>query len=869
MTQLTDAPPAGAEVYLHCLLDSEPSAATNIPAAEDYDFLYPWQQEALDAWHNNDRRGVIEAVTGSGKTRLGVAAAHEAVRQGIKVLILVPTAELQRQWLATLKRDFPAASAGSLGNGHNDSLDEVDVLVAIVHSAATRQTLRSHKAGLLIADECHRYAAPLFAAALGQGYNWRLGLTATYERSDGGHQETLSPYFGGVVFDLWYDRALRDDVIAPFDIALVGVELTASERNKYDEFSDIMSEATRYLKQYAGVPATPFPAFIAAVAALAASTSLSAETGLARRYMKAMSARRSLLAETKTKGLALAALHEPVKESGGTLVFTQTQVSARSAQDIYRTVGCSATAIYSGMRPEERKQGLVDFSNRDAQVLAAPRILDEGVDVPEADLGIIVAANRSQRQMVQRLGRVIRKKKDGRVGRLVVLFAINTVEDPDVQGEEFLGRVLPFARRYEFFEISTDVQKIEDFLRYPESASDPAASNNRETDAGTTQGDEAVSEERESAAVDDDGTGASQPRDRLDTVHPAPEAPLFDLPEDGEDETAELLAHVSGFSVDIVADYLKRIGKFTLLDAAAEVDLGQAIEAGLMAGYTLDNGALESRRERHDLETLVTHGENALTTMTNANLRLVVSIAKKYTDRGLDLIDLIQEGNLGLLRAIQKFDYTLGNKFSTYATWWIRQAISRAIADSGRTIRIPVHMFEVIGKFNSVRQQLTTDAGRLPSPEQMALHLEVTPEKVQEVLKLAQPLFSLDVQVSDGRGGTEALSEQLVDPFEATPYEFVEQTTMVDAMWAILDTLSVREAGVLSMRFGLSDGVPRTLDEIGQVYGVTRERIRQIESKTIKELRETGRCDALKIFLDIPEAHDEEEKEAEVVANDS
>ncbi|WP_104108662.1 sigma-70 family RNA polymerase sigma factor [Arthrobacter sp. N199823] len=833
MTQVVDTPLARADEVLH---DSLPPILRSIPAAADYGFLYPWQQEALDAWHNNARRGVIEAVTGSGKTRLGVAAAHEAVRQGIKVLILVPTAELQRQWLATLKRDFPSASTGLLGNGRKDSLDDVDVLIAIVHSAATHQTLRAHKAGLLIADECHRYAAPLFAAALGQGYNWRLGLTATYERNDGGHHEMLSPYFGGVVFNLWYDRALRDDVIAPFDIAMIGVELTPAERANYDEFSDTMSEAARYLKQYANVPPTPFPAFIAAVAALAASAGLTAEAGLARKYMKAMSARLSLLAETKTKGLALAALHQPVAESGGTLVFTQTQASARSAQDIYRTVGCTATAIYSGMRPEERKQGLVDFSNRDAQVLAAPRILDEGVDVPEADLGIIVAANRSQRQMVQRLGRVIRKKKDGRVGRLVVLFAINTVEDPDVQGEEFLGRVLPFARRYEFFEIATDLQEIEDFLRYPDievSANAPSAGG----EGQATSGDE---------------NSTPSPQLEPDAVVPEPAAPLFELSEDDDDEPAELLAHTTGLTDDIVGDYLKRIGKFSLLDAAAEVDLGQTIEAGLMATYKLENCVLGSRRERHDLEKLVRLGASALDTMMNANLRLVVSIAKKYLDRGLDFIDIIQEGNLGLLRAVHKFDYTLGNKFSTYATWWIRQAITRAIADLGRTIRVPVHMTEQINKLLSVRRQLSVELGRPATPEELANPLDSTPADVRKIMKYAAPVFSLDMLVPDGHGGSEPLSEQMYDPLEATAHEYAERTDMLAALDNVLDTLSEREAGVLSMRYGLHDGEPKTLDAIGQVYGVTRERIRQIESLTMKKLREPGYCTSLGSFLDIP-----------------
>jgi RNA polymerase primary sigma factor len=275
-------------------------APASVPASYDYAFLYAWQQEALKAWHGNARRGVVEAVTGSGKTRVGIAAAFEAVRQGIKVLILVPTAELQRQWLASLQRDLPKARRGALGDGRLDSLDHVDILVAIVHSASSRHTLRSHKAGLIIADECHRYAAPMFTGALQEGYAWRLGLTATYERSDGEHENLLTPYFGGVIYSLWYDRALKDGVIAPFDIALVGVDLTPSEQVDYEEFSNTMSEAARNLESYAGIPRRPFHQFIAAVATLAGSDSPSREATIARQFMRAMSSRLTLLAEAKT-----------------------------------------------------------------------------------------------------------------------------------------------------------------------------------------------------------------------------------------------------------------------------------------------------------------------------------------------------------------------------------------------------------------------------------------------------------------------------------------------------------------------------------------------------------------------------------------
>lgn len=518
-----------------------------VPTSYDYAFLYPWQQEALQAWHRNGRKGVIEAVTGAGKTKVGVAAAFEALRQGIKVLVLVPTAELQRQWLSSIARDLPKARRGGLGAGLTQTLDTVDILVAIVHSASTGPTLRSHKAGLLIADECHRYAAPMFAGALQAGYAWRLGLTATYERADGEHENVLSPYFGGVIFRLWYDRALKDGVIAPFDIAYVGVRLTSGERARYDEYSTTMSEAARLLETYAGIPRRPFPAFIAAVGKLAASESASRESTIARRYMRAMASRLTLLADAETKYEALAALKPSVDLSMGTLVFTQTQDSARRAQQLFSELGARASAIYSGMDRDERRQGMADFRSGASQVLAAPRLLDEGIDVPEADLGIVVAANRSQRQMVQRLGRVIRKKADGRAGRLVVLYSKDTVEDPNLRGEEFLGSILPFARRDAYFELDGDLARIEEFLHQELPASGPGS------EPGTRESAPQVGES-------EDGKATHDLPETQETENPAPQG--FDL---DDEDWPELLEGVGILSDDAVRDYLKRIGAFGLL----------------------------------------------------------------------------------------------------------------------------------------------------------------------------------------------------------------------------------------------------------------------------------------------------------------
>ncbi|MFC9335835.1 sigma-70 family RNA polymerase sigma factor [Arthrobacter sp. NPDC057009] len=820
----------------------ETAAAASVPTEYDYAFLYTWQQEALKAWHSNARRGVVEAVTGAGKTRVGIAAAFEAVRQGIKVLILVPTAELQSQWLASLQRDLPNARRGALGNGRVDSLDNVDILVAIVHSASNRETLRSHKAGLIIADECHRYAAPMFTGALQEGYAWRLGLTATYERSDGEHENLLTPYFGGVVYKLWYDRALQDEVIAPFDIALVGVDLTASEQVSYDEFSDTMAETARHLESYAGIPRRPFHQFIAAVAALAASEFPSREATLARRYTRAMSSRLTLLAEARTKYLALAALKETVDQSHGTLVFTQTQESARRAEQVYTALGSKASALYSGMAKDDRKQGMEDFRSGASQILAAPRLLDEGIDVPEADLGIIVAANRSQRQMVQRLGRVIRKKADGRVGRLVVLYSKGTVEDPDVQGEEFLGKVLPFAREVDFFDMKTDLCRLQEFLRQPEPEAPPAPEPKptpppRPTDNhGGPAGEDAS-----------DGPEFEPGEDVIDD--PGLEDYLLPSGYDDEDESAptsfdledpdwpEELAGVEGFSDDAVRDYLRRAGRAELLTAEQEVELAQEIEAGLYAAHLLGDGTPRGRKHSRELRAIALLGERAADALLEANLRLVVSIAKRYINHGLDFLDLIQEGNLGLHRAVCKFDYTKGFKFSTYATWWIRQSVTRALADQGRLIRLPVHMVEQIHKVLSARHSAAME-GRSCTNQEIGERTGNTPAKVEYLLTLDKLVYSLDVLVSDGKGGLEPLGEQIVDPSDVDVIERLSAAELTAQIHTILDTFTEREAGVIAMRFGLTDGEHKTLDEIGKVYGVTRERIRQIEKKTMDVLKD-------------------------------
>jgi RNA polymerase primary sigma factor len=305
-------------------------------------------------------------------------------------------------------------------------------------------------------------------------------------------------------------------------------------------------------------------------------------------------------------------------------------------------------------------------------------------------------------------------------------------------------------------------------------------------------------------------------------------------------------------SADSVRAYLKQIGKVPLLNAEQEVELAKRIEAGLYAAERIraadEAGEPMVMPQSRDFMWISRDGERAKNHLLEANLRLVVSLAKRYTGRGMAFLDLIQEGNLGLIRAVEKFDYTKGYKFSTYATWWIRQAITRAMADQARTIRIPVHMVEVINKLGRIQRELLQDLGREPTPEELAKEMDITPEKVLEIQQYAREPISLDQTIGDE--GDSQLGDFIEDSEAVVAVDAVSFSLLQDQLQQVLQTLSEREAGVVRLRFGLTDGQPRTLDEIGQVYGVTRERIRQIESKTMSKLRHPSRSQVLRDYLD-------------------
>ncbi|WP_454138254.1 RNA polymerase sigma factor [Microbacterium paulum] len=384
-------------------------------------------------------------------------------------------------------------------------------------------------------------------------------------------------------------------------------------------------------------------------------------------------------------------------------------------------------------------------------------------------------------------------------------------------------------------DVEIDDEEIEVDAEDTADDSDDAAPGKDKKDASDDDSDD----------DEDDEEGTTKPA----FTEPLPTGAIV-ISSSDDDEVPVYSTQITGATADPVKDYLKQIGKVPLLNAAEEVELAMRIEAGLFAEEKLSHmtAAEKSNQLGLDLQWVARDGQRAKSHLLGANLRLVVSLAKRYTGRGMQFLDLIQEGNLGLIRAVEKFDYTKGFKFSTYATWWIRQAITRAMADQARTIRIPVHMVEVINKLARVQRQMLQDLGREPTPEELSRELDMTPEKVIEVQKYGREPISLHTPL--GEDGDSEFGDLIEDTEAVVPADAVGFTMLQRQLESLLDSLSEREAGVIRMRFGLGDGQPKTLDQIGDTFGVTRERIRQIESKTMAKLRHPSRSQSLRDYLE-------------------
>lgn len=426
--------------------------------------LYDWQREALTSWESEGHRGVVEAVTGAGKTRVGLVAATEELSSGGKVLVLVPTLELLRQWHDRLIEFAPRARVNQLGGGRRANFRTSDVIVATSNSARDRDIYPPKGEGLLIADECHRNGSARNKDALDGRFPRRLGLSATYARNDDGNADFLDPYFGGVCYRLGYERALQDGVIARFSAALIGVRFSAAEREEYDEYSEEYRRLRIELVRKHGVTEEPFGEFMKEVQELSEGGHERA-TMSARLFLSVFTKRRRLLAETPAKAEGLRKLVDAIRTANRTLVFTQTIEGAERAAQELEGANISAGVVHSVMPTEERRAVLEMFAGGFLQVVVAPQVLDEGVDVPEADLAVILAASKTRRQMIQRMGRVLRVKEDGRLARFALLYVEGTSEDPDMGAHsDFVEEITDVADSVVRFSALTPAARVCEYI---------------------------------------------------------------------------------------------------------------------------------------------------------------------------------------------------------------------------------------------------------------------------------------------------------------------------------------------------------------------------------------------------------------------
>lgn len=773
--------------------------------------LYDWQLDALAAWEDAGRRGVVQAVTGTGKTRIGLAAIDDALRAGRQSVVIVPTLALARQWRAAIAELLPQVRRFDKRRPDR----QWDVIVTTVQSAMRRPAL-VQQGGLIVADECHRYGAEGYALALNRSYQWRLGLTATLERGDDG-DEILRSYFDGICFDLGYQRATADQLIAPFKFALASVPLSGDERAEYDELDAALKSTRLTLIERWGVPESPVADFLRGVSVLAEDRTVGGGGSLARFYMAKCSRRKALLAGSTMKLRALAGLSPAVQGSGGSIVFTQTRDAACSAADVLVSTGCTAAAVHADLGDDEREARLDDLKKGAVAALAAPRVLDEGIDVPDASLGIVMASNRSRRQMIQRLGRVLRKRA-GKVARFVVLYAENSVEDPHISGHlpDFYDDCLPWAQEHAEFRLGAgDLPALLEFLGV--ATDDQSAELDRQmTSAGASPTPEP----------------ATEPEGRRTTVaEPTPDQRSM------ERFLQPPLGAFTKVTLDQVGDYFSAMKRYPLLNAAEEVHLARAIEAGLYAAHLL--GEETTHPEPELLKRIARTGDLARQWMIVSNLRLVVHIAKKYVERGLDLADLIQAGTEGLIRAVEKFDFQKGFKFSTYATWWVRQAIHRAVDDEGTTIRTPVHFAEKIRQVDRLRRKVNQSWREFLKAHPEGVPEVVTREELERMEKLSRPIVSTDwlvEQVDDSWTGAQIGRTE--EPVEDQLTDWMLTQATVQRVFDFLDVQQPGATFVLRCRYGFQTGEPETLETIGQRLGRTRERARQIEKRALLLARE-------------------------------
>jgi len=536
------------------------------PPASD---LYLWQREALEAWASAGHRGVVEAVTGTGKTRVGMEALRQSVEIGAKAMVIVPTVELLRQWTEQLRTTFPDKRIGQLGGGQRTTWRTADIVVAVVNSARAADLGSPGPRAVLVADEVHRYGTESNAAALDDRFERRLGLSATYGRADDGNEVFLDPYFGDVCFRMDYRRAIEEDVTAHFKVALIGVRFTPSERDQYDEANRTAYDAQRWLVGHGYVREEPFGEFMKEVSALAEGEHGRA-TWKARAFLRSFAERRQILAETRAKRRYLQELVPAITAADRAIVFTQTVDSARAAADDLHRRRVRATSIHSQLSPDERREALAAFASGKVRAIAAPQVLDEGVDVPAADLAVILAASRSQRQMIQRMGRILRRKPDGRLARFAILYVEGTSEDPaNGAHETFLNEVLDVADGVQAFRSTARPQDVCAYLSDFESTTISPRSRRAQARSKTPA---PVASSAPSPAPDARATAAAAPATAVPAELPETERPTAARRPAARQIRRSMSAEEVALMMRLLERYRKRHGPSAYERHALELD---------------------------------------------------------------------------------------------------------------------------------------------------------------------------------------------------------------------------------------------------------------------------------------------------------
>ncbi len=774
---------------------------------------YEWQMEALERWRRVGCYGIAEATSGAGKTLLALMSIYCVLDMEplCKVLITVPTIQLAHQWKTAISRNAPGLYPrtglyyGEIKQKFDDSVDIVISVNNSTFSTLMPELKRLEKDAVpvfLIADECHNLEQGVFSRILALKYDFFLGLSATID-----DQSWLSKV---VFYSYSLYRGMEDKILQEFKLYFHPIFFSIDELVEIEQLEQQKRRSLNALiARYPVLERLFGEEFYKKVNSLYPTELYAQEY---RRISNELKTRRLCTEEQFAALKDLAQKTSGQKKQNKMLVFHDRIIGAQQACAELNSLGVTSGLYVSG--EVNRDNNLTDFQTGTLQCLVTVKALDEGFDLPEINTGIIIAGGFSERRYLQRLGRFLRKSKNN------MPVDIHLIINPQVSTREEFKEFLDIISKYSLNNPDSNQVYDSALMRYNLKLQSSVRSmiNEEKVDP-----EELIMDGLKDTDVDylvdiAERYGYTVAERTYSSECPDYEAPDGYIPildvfsDDEDDEDIDI--------DDSVSIYLKDMGKFRLLTADEEIFLASEIEKGDKTAWDI---------------------------LIVSNLRLVVSIAKKYIGQGLDFLDLIQEGNLGLIRAVEKFDYRKGYKFSTYASWWIKQAITRAIADKARTIRIPVHMFESINKIYRIRIKLEQILGREPTLGEIAEEADLPIDRLLKMVQLELEPVSLESPIGDDEEAY--LEDFIIDEDGELPDEYIFALSLQEQLDRILFTLTEREEQIMRLRFGMDDGRERTLEEVGGEFGVTRERIRQIEAKALRKLRHPSRTKYIQDFL--------------------